>query len=54
VNRGPSAAREMARQAAWREQESFGKAPMQQQEIKHEPPARDRGIERGRDYGFSR
>jgi hypothetical protein len=54
LNRGLSAAREMARQAAWREQESFGKAPMQQPEIKHELPARDRGIERGRDYDFSR
>ena len=56
VNRGPSAAREVARQAAWREQERFNfiKARIQQQEIRRETPARDRGVERGRSYGFSR
>jgi conjugative relaxase-like TrwC/TraI family protein len=51
-NRGASAAREMARQAAWRER--FEKAPIQQRGISRETPTRDRSVERGRDYGFSR
>ncbi|HLH01113.1 MAG TPA: MobF family relaxase [Bryobacteraceae bacterium] len=50
VHRGPSAAREMARQAAWHEMEPGMKTPAQQQEIKRETPSR----ERGHDYGFSR
>jgi hypothetical protein len=52
VSRGFSAARKMARAAAWREQER--QAPSQQQEIRRETPVRDRGVERRRDYGFSR
>jgi hypothetical protein len=54
VKRGPAAARNMARQAAWREQERFIEAPIPQQEIRRETPARDHGVERGRDDGFSR
>jgi len=50
VHRGPSAAREMARQAAWHEMEPGMKTPAQQHEIKRETPSR----ERGPDYGFSR
>jgi ATP-dependent exoDNAse (exonuclease V) alpha subunit len=54
VKRGPAAARNMARRAAWREQGRFIEAPIPQQEIRRETPARDHGVERGRDYGFSR
>jgi conjugative relaxase-like TrwC/TraI family protein len=54
VHRGPSVAREMARQAAWQEREPGIKTPVQQQEIKRETPSRDRGVERGQDYGISR
>ena len=53
VKRGPAAARNMARRAAWREQERFIEAPIPQ-EIRRETLARDHGVERGRDYGFSR
>ena len=54
MHQGPNAAREMARQAAWRDREPGMKTPGQQQEMKREMPARDRGMERGHDYGFSR
>jgi UvrD-like helicase family protein len=52
VQRGLAAARAMARQAAWREERSRN-APIEP-EIRRETPLRDRGIERGRDHGFSR
>jgi len=54
LHRGPSAAREMARQAAGQEREPGIKTPVQQQEMQHEMPSRDRGMERGQDYGFGR
>ena len=54
VNRGLNVAREMARLTARWEEERFIKAPIQQQEITQEFAARDRGVERGRNDGFSR
>ena len=54
LHRGTSAAREVARQAARLEREPMMKTPGQQQEVKSESPARDRGLERGYGYGFSR
>ena len=53
VHRGTSVAREMARQAAWQERPGI-KTPEQHQEIKRDMPSRDRGMERGHDYGISR
>jgi conjugative relaxase-like TrwC/TraI family protein len=50
AHRGTTAAREMARQAAWQEREPGRKTPAQQQEIKRETLSRARG----HDYGFSR
>ncbi len=54
LHRGTSAAREMARQAAWQERDSGRKAPVQQQQIQREVPSRDRGMKRGQDYGIGR
>jgi hypothetical protein len=54
AQRGPVAAREMAKQAAWREREPERKMPAKEQEVRRERPVRDREVERGRDYGFSR
>jgi conjugative relaxase-like TrwC/TraI family protein len=49
IHRGHDAAREMARQAAWREREPIIKVPVQQ--VQRESPARDRRIKRGYEYG---
>ena len=53
-HRGIGAARRMARLAARWEHASSKKASIEQQEIRREMPAPDRGVKRGRDYGFSR
>src|SRR5581483_7826678 len=53
-HRGLGAARSMARQAAWREQEQSKTTLARRPEISRETPAPDRGRERGRDHGFSR
>jgi hypothetical protein len=50
IERGPDAARAMARRAASRDREQ-GK---RREAISREMPALDRGVERGRDHGFSR
>lgn len=54
AQRGPVAARGMAKQAAWRDRAPERKMPAKEQEVQREGPVRNREVERGRDYGFSR
>ncbi|MBV9154640.1 MAG: relaxase domain-containing protein [Acidobacteriaceae bacterium] len=54
VQRGRAAARQMARQAAWQEQEIRNNPPVQRQEIQRDLPSQERSKERGHDYGFRR
>lgn len=52
--RGHSAAREMARQAAWQEREPSRKGPDRSQAVEQPGRQQERQVERGRDYGFGR
>jgi hypothetical protein len=46
--------REMALKAARQERESITRGSVVQQQIESESPTRDRGLDRGQDYGFGR
>ena len=54
VHRGWGAAREMALKAAQQEREPITRGSLVQQQIESESPTRDRGLDRGQDYGFGR
>jgi hypothetical protein len=54
AQRGRVAAREMVKQAAWQERAPERKMPAKEQEVRRPRPDRNREVERGRDYGFSR
>jgi len=54
IHRGSGAAREMALRAAQQEREPITGGPVVRPEIESESPTRDRGLDRGQDYGFGR
>jgi hypothetical protein len=54
VHRGLGAARDMALRAAQHERQPIRGVPVVRQEIESESPTRDRGLDRGQDYGFGR